>query len=377
MMGKMAVNFLETNSVSYLREEYERQQALFTAQPAIVQRFIETQAQRLAQAVVDDTMQARFSLPDRVLGKTPQNGEMAVMLVPNEIRAQNVGGWFAYYQNRHLREEARQRLYRLEQSPDQAVNTSAALLRYAVAVHMIYHMLPAGRAVVYRAEGDELIPTIPVKADNQTGSAITLSTDAIVEQVIDESGRGLVQVPYVPTAQRFYLPQWVAFDENGTLLANSVAEAEAQLASMQRFINILHTASSLAPYMLADHEYQRKRYGMLGQVINQGRALAKYKTMQMIHTIQERVKKGLLNRGLSLSLPYYDDQQLCMLETGMEIIPAGRIMFKNVFVMRAAQLEHAKVTQDTRMNASTRKYLLKELDLLEQTFVTPQEKVVR
>jgi hypothetical protein len=184
-------------------------------------------------------------------------------------------------------------------------------------------------------------------------------------------------VPFVPAARRFYLPQWVAFDDEGKMLVNSVDEAEAHLASMQRYINILHAASSLAPYMVADEEYQRKRYGMLGQVINQGRALAKYKTCQIIQTILKRVENSTLNRGLSISLPYFDDQELRMMEIELEVVPAGRIAFKPVFILRAARLEHAKVSQDTRLNVSTRKHLLHELDLLEQAFVNLHEQVVR
>ena len=37
---------------SQLRQEYEAQQALMRAQPAIVQRFLETQARPLAEAVL-------------------------------------------------------------------------------------------------------------------------------------------------------------------------------------------------------------------------------------------------------------------------------------------------------------------------------------
>jgi hypothetical protein len=365
----MMINLSASNPVSYLRDEYERHQALFQAQPTLVQRFIEAQGQRLAEAITGDALQVRFSLPDRVVDRIPQTGEMAAMLVPDEMREQIVGGWIRRFQNLDLREEVRQRLSSLEQSPDQALNTSASLLRHAAAVHLVYNLLPAGRSVTYCADGDEQIPTIPVKAPGEAGSAITLETDAIVEQISAADGRGDLQVPFVPAARRFYLPQWVAFDEKGTLLVSSAAEAEAHLASMERFVKILHAASSLAPYMVADDEYQRKRYGMLGQVINQGRALAKYKTEEIIRTILERVQKGLLNRGLSVSLPYYDDQELRLAEIELEIIPAGRIMFNPIFVLRAARLEHAKVSQDTRLNASTRKHLLHELDLLEQAFI--------
>jgi hypothetical protein len=138
---------------------------------------------------------------------------------------------------------------------------------------------------------------------------------------------------------------------------------------MQNFTNILHAASALAPYIVADAEYQKKRYGMLGQMVNQGRALARYKTRQIIDTIKERAAANNLNRGLSLSLPYFDDQELKLDISNFEVIPAGRIMFVPAFVVRAARQEAAKVAQDTRFNASTRRHLLSELAMLEQAFL--------
>jgi len=372
------INISTASPVSYLREEYERHQALFAAQPVIVQRFIETQAQHLAEAITNNALQVRFSLPDRVVDKTPQMSDMAAMLVPDKIREQSLGGWQMRIYRQNLRDILRIRLSELEQSPDQSVHAATGLIRYATAVHMVYNMLPSGRPVTYCADGDEQIPSIPVKADDESGSAITSVTDAIIEQNSPESGRGDLQVPFVPAARRFYLPQWVSFDEKGNLLVNSVAEAEAKQASMERYVNILHSASSLAAYMVADSEYQRKRYGMLGQVINQGRALARYQTEQIIKAILKRVENKTLNRGLNISLPYYDDQNLRMAETSLEIIPAGRIGFKPIFVVRAARLEHAKVSQDTRLNMSTRKHLLLELDLLEQAFLNlPIRQVAR
>ncbi|MEI7846916.1 MAG: hypothetical protein WCK35_14030 [Chloroflexota bacterium] len=357
------------NSGSYLRLEYVRHQVLFSAQPVIIQRFLEKQAAHLAQPVINDDLQVHFSLPDRVVGKPPSNAEMAAMLVPGEIRSQTVGGWLRYFQKHDLGEELRTRLYSLEQSPDQAINTSASLLRYAIATHMIHNMLPSGRSISYRANGDDQIPTIPVETRGASGSAITASQDAIVEQNLPETGRGTLQVPFVPAAQRFFLPQWVAFGADGSLLVNSLSEAESSLLSMRRYVSILHKASSLAPYILADEEYQLKRYGIIGQIINQGRALAHYKTIQIIKKIRVRVMQGTLNRGLSISLPYFNDQELAMAETKLDVIPAGRIKFNTVFLIRSVRLHIAKVTQDTRLNSSTRKYLLQDLGLLEQSFM--------
>lgn len=356
---------------SHLREEFHQKQSLFDAQPAIVQRFLEAQSRKIAEALIEHQPQVRFTLPDRIVAELPQIEQPATITVPSEHREQAVGGFRNRLMKRDVKEELRHRLNELEQSPDQAIATSAGLLRYAAAVHMVHNMLPSGRTVEYRPDEGEDIPTIPV-ADMEPESAITQATDAIAEEGKAESGRGDLQVPFVPAARRFYLPQWVAFDDQGKLLVGSVEEAEAHIASMQRYIEILHTASSIAPYIIADEEYQRKRYGMLGQLINQGRALAKHKIGEIIATIKERATAGSLNRGLSLSLPYFDDQDLKMDVLRFEVIPAGRIMFVPAFVVRAAREEAVKRAQDTRFNASTRKHMLAGLKMLEDAFYKPQ-----
>jgi hypothetical protein len=164
----------------------------------------------------------------------------------------------------------------------------------------------------------------------------------------------------------------VAFDDQDKLIVNTIGEAEAHIASMQRFLNILFAARSLAPYMIVDEEFEAKRYGMLGQLVNQGRALARYRTTDIIQTIKRRAKAQSLNRGLSLSLPYFDDQDLEIKTHNFVIIPAGRIMFVSAFVVRASLEEQAKVAQDTRFNISTRKHLLHILEMLEEAFFNPE-----
>ncbi|GAB4493406.1 MAG: hypothetical protein Fur0016_29540 [Anaerolineales bacterium] len=355
---------------SLLRQEFNDKRSLFDAQPAIVQRFLEAQARKIAEALTEHQPQARFSLPDRIVAELPQIDQPAPITVPAAQREQAVGGFHNRLMRRNIKEDIRHLLNELEQSPDHAISTSANLLRYAAATYMVHNMLPAGRTVEYRPDEGEDIPTIPV-SNQEPESAITQASDAIAEEGKLDAERGDLQVPFVPAARRFYLPQWVAFDDNGTLLVGGVQEAEAHVASMQRYIEILHTASSIAPYIIADEEYQRKRYGMLGQLINQGRALARYKTHEIIKTIKERAAAGSLNRGLSLSLPYFDDQELVLDVLKFEIIPAGRIMFVPAFVVRAAREEAAKRVQDTRFNASTRKHMLAGLKMLEDAFYQP------
>jgi hypothetical protein len=357
-------------STSQLQLEFETQQALFQAQSPLVQRFLEAQARTIADALVQRLPQVRFSLPDRVIGEAGRYGEPRSLTVPSEDREQLAGGLIDRLTRTDLRAAIRQRLSELEQSNHRGVAASAHLLRHATATYMVRSMLPSGRSVTYvTAEGEE-IPTIPVTSDMEAQSAITATTDAVAlpdeftEQGAAENGRGELIVPYVPAARH----QWVAFDDKGNLLVNSANEAEAHVASMQRFLDILHAAVALAPYMVADEEYQQKRYGMLGQLVNQGRALAFYETNEIIRTIKRRAAAHDLNRGLSLSLPYFDDQELLMLTHNFEVIPGGRIMFVPAFVVRAAREEKAKVAQDTRLSPSTRKHLLSELHTLEQAF---------
>ncbi len=356
--------------VSRLREEFSEKQALFNAQPGIIQRFLEAQARQIAEALTEHQSQAKFTLPDRIVAEMPQIDQPATITVPTEAREQSIGSFRKRVLRQDVREELRHRLNELEQSPDHAISTSAGLLRYAAAIHLVHNMLPSGRTVSYRPEDDEEIPTIPAE-DLEPESAITQASDAIAEEGKADVGRGDLQVPFVPAARRFYLPQWVSFDDQGKLLVGSVKEAEAHLASMERFVDILHAASSIAPYIIADEEYQKKRYGMLGQLINQGRALARYKTKEIIQTIKDRANANSLNRGLSLSLPYYDDQELKMEITSFEVIPAGRIMFVPAFVVRAAREEAAKRVQDTRFSSSTRRHLMSELQMLEAAFYQP------
>ncbi len=354
--------------MSQLRLEYQDMQDLLHAQPPIIQRFFESQASQISETLIHRQPQVRFSLPDRVMCQSSVPGKYNLCLIPGEMREQLAGGLFDRLTRTEIRVVFRQRLSELEQSPNEGVETATRLLRHATALHMIHNMLPSGRTVVYEAVDGEEIPTIPVKDEFEPESAITAATDAIAEEDKPENDRGELLVPYVPAARRFFLPQWVAFDDQGKLLVNTVNEAEAHIASMQHYLEILHAAVGLAPYMVVEPEYHEKRYGMLGQLVNQGRALATYETEEIIRIIHSRAAARDLNRGLSLSFPYFDDQALVMRTHNFDVIPAGRIMFTPAFVVRAAREEQVKVAQDTRLSPSTRKYLLFELMRLEKAF---------
>lgn len=361
----------ETNPkiLERLSEEYKRQQALFSAQPAIIQHFLEVQGKQIAEAIVDGGSQVRFWLPDRIVCTLENVDQPALVTIPQNQRAYSAGSFMNRLRKVELYKQLRHSLVELEQSPDRAVSVATSLLRHAAVVHMVYNMLPAGRTAAYKlANEEETIPSVPENDFLEAESAITASTDAIAEEGKTEEGRGDLLVPFVPFARKFFLPQWIAFDENSDMLVKSVEEAEAHIKSMQRFMEVLFLAVALAPYISADEEYAKRRYGMLGQLVNQGRALAIYQAKEIIARVKERAASGSLNRGLSLSLPYFDDQELRIDITKFEVIPAGRIMFVPAFVVRAVRQEEMKVSQDTRLNPSTRKHLLHLLELLEKAF---------
>jgi hypothetical protein len=357
----------------FLSKEFERYQTLFEAQPALIQRFLEGEARKIAEAVIQQAPQVRFSLPTRISSKTQPGGRGHEHPVPAEARDQLAGGLLDRLTRTGIQAAVRQRLDELEASPNEAISRAAALMRHTAAMVMVHQMLPDGRSVRYvPAEGDE-IPTIPLEDETSRASAITAQSDVILEAAGEgtEEGRGELIVPFAPYARRFFLPQWVALDADDGLIVHSTNQAEADLTSMQQYLKVLHASISLAPYMVTDPEYQRKRNGMLGQLINQGRALARFQTREIIETIQRRAAAHDLNRGLSLSLPYFDDQSLEMKSHDFDIIPAGRIMFVAAFVVLAARREQAKVEQDTRLSRSTRRHLLDELQMLEFSFNDP------
>jgi hypothetical protein len=353
----------------FLRSEYETQRSLFDAQPPVLQRYFEVQARSLAETMLQKPSQAKFTLPDRVLVDARSR---KTETVPGDQRDQMAGGLVDRLTRTDLTVVLRARFKELEQSPQKGIAVAAGVLRFATSRHMVSNMLPVGRTVKYVFLEGEEIPSEPEAVEEGMESAITAATDAIAEEGGTEKGRGQLQVPFVPYARRFYLPQWVAFDKDGRLLSGNVAEAEADVASMQQFLQVLHTAVGLSAYYVADEEYQRKRHGILGQLVNQGRALAMHQTREIIQTIKRRAAAQDLNRGLSISLPYFDDQSLRMKDYPFEVIPAGRIMFVPAFVVRAACEEAVKVAQDTRLSHSTRNHILAELAALEEGFQSPK-----
>jgi hypothetical protein len=368
LLLKLSSPGIADSTTSQLRQEYQAYQSLFQAQPSSIQNYLETQAASLVEALLQGSCRVRFALPEQVICLPSAQGLLNPQGVPVDLRQQTAGVFLGRFSRTSLRTVLCQHLAELEGSSNQAVSVSVGLLRYAIATHMVYKVLPIGNSVVYTRGEDDEIPNLPVDGGVLPESAIIVRADTDGADGSEEK-RDELAVPYVEAVRRFYLPQWVAFDGEGHLLVSSVSEAEAMIASMQRYLTILHSAVVIAPYMIADELYQQKRYGMLGQLVNQGRALALYQFKEIIQTIRRRVAEHKLDRGLRLSLPYFDDHRLVIETYDFMVTPAGWVMFIPAFAVLAAREEQSKVARDTHLSYATRKHVLAELKTLERTFL--------
>jgi hypothetical protein len=325
------------SSFSQLRQEFESWKIHFNVQPEAVQHFLRVQAQRIVEGLTLNAAQIRFSLPDQILCQVKKTGEVLTVRVPEKYREQRIGSFWTRLRHVDRKAVLQRHLTQLEGSSNPGVSFGAALIRYSTTTYILHDFLPSGR---FDTIHTEMLPA-------------TLS----------------------PAAHRFCLPEWAAFDESGNLLVDSLAEAEGRITSMQRAIGLLDLATSLSPYMVADEAYQKRRYGLSSQLVQQGRALACDQTQQIIRGIQQRAAAHRLDRGFSLSLPYFDDQGLEMKTHNFVVIPAGRVLFSPAFVALAAWKEQVRVAQDTRLNPTTRNHLVGEIRALEEAFYTPELEV--
>ena len=102
--------------------------------------------------------------------------------------------------------------------------------------------------------------------------------------------------------------------------------------------------------------------------VEQGRELARLQVQEMVRKIHSRAKGQRLNRGLTVSLPYFDDVAQELRWREVVIIPRGRIPFVPAFVVLAARQEVDRVGTDGRLSESTRAHLVEQLETLAKSF---------
>ncbi len=160
----------------------------------------------------------------------------------------------------------------------------------------------------------------------------------------------------------------VETEDAGAGAAESLEAAEAKFSGYRRLVDTLYQALSLAPYIFTEPEYQAKRMAVLGMLVPLGNRLGQLELEDVIRKINRRAEANDLNRGLRLSLPYFDDRALEMKLHEFEVIPPGRTMFVPAFVALAAAREQEKIGEQNSLSPSSRAHLLAELKTLEQAF---------
>ena len=100
----------------------------------------------------------------------------------------------------------------------------------------------------------------------------------------------------------------------------------------------------------------------------QGRELARLQLHDMIHKIQSRAREHRLDRGLTVSLPYFDEGAGEQRWREIVIIPRGRVPFVPAFVVLAAEREREATLRDRRLGEGARRALLRALDQLATAF---------
>ena len=149
---------------------------------------------------------------------------------------------------------------------------------------------------------------------------------------------------------------------------DSMETIEGKVEGYRRSVDTLYQALSLAPYIFTEQEYQAKRMAVLGRLVPLGNLQAQLELERIIEKIRKRAGANDLNRGLRLSLPYFDDRALEMKLYEFEVIPPGRTFFVPAFVSLATRREQKAVEQNDTLSPSTRMHLLAELKSLEKAF---------
>jgi len=351
---------LERNK-SHISREYDALTRLFGLQSDSTKDYFRRQAASIVTLLGQNKSHIQFELPEQVCW-----GESDMLDIAPVHRKQVTNGRLWGTSHLEMRNQLILQLNRLEKSTHAGLAVSGKLLRYTIVQTIVYALLPDGLPVCYQPEADDDIPSIPV--DETSTSSRSTSREEMKEFGDSNQEAIRFQIPYVNGAQRFFVPKWVAFGEEDQMLTASFLEAETFIYSLQNAVRLLQDAEAICNSIVADEAYQRKRAGLLGQLVNQGRALARSYTRQIITRIHAKAETGDLDRGLQISLPYFEINDLAIHLYPVNVIPKGRIKFIPEFLVLAMQQTAWKVQQDPQINTSSRRHLLAQLASIENSF---------
>ena len=102
--------------------------------------------------------------------------------------------------------------------------------------------------------------------------------------------------------------------------------------------------------------------------VEKGRELARLQVQETIRKIQHRARLQRMNRGLTVSLPYFDDARQELRWREIVVVPRGRIPFVPAFVVVAARQEIRRLPGEPQHSDTTRAHLVGLLEMLAQAF---------
>ncbi len=126
--------------------------------------------------------------------------------------------------------------------------------------------------------------------------------------------------------------------------------------------------STIAAGRLTGSEPAARAVAVPPEAARRGRELARLELEEIVAKTKRWGASGRLNRGLRVSLPYFDDGAAEMRWLDLDIIPPGRVLFVPAFVVLGAYRGAQTVRQNPKLSDSTREHVLSLLCELQQAF---------
>ena len=294
---------------SLIRAEYQK--TLFLAQPQSIQTFFWEQSWLIVQVLKAGKKHLRFAFPEFVMLPELNCGyNFKKTSLPPRYRRQQVGSLLRVNDQHNLTQNLLDRLNELQRSNLQAISICTGILRYLLAANL-FEDLPRLSEI---AETDLIIP-------------------------------------------------------KGFHPANDTQLRFQQIESVIKKLMLIFTIN---PVLLEEENFLSYYNAVLAQWFQVGQAYAEHETLEIIRVIRQRAQGNSLNRGLSIELPYFDDQALELRTFYLEVIPPSRIVFEPAFVVDAVVRAKEQVEQDSTLSQWTRVHLLAELDLIQKSFAIHQ-----
>ena len=241
--------------------------------------------------------------------------------------------------------------YRLFQDTPLQVQPAWTLLRAGSLVHRLRRR-PCSSAIIQR------LATLARSTNPVVAGSAQLTAYLSTQEILD----------FLPQPDDLRAAKCAAFDKLGQLIAPDEPSADALVRRLSDGLQWLGTVERLFPGWITHDRYNEELEALSSCLIEQGRALAMHYTRQIVSEVQHSWWSGKLTRGLTLYIPYLDENRFRMRQYDVVVIPTGRILFRPEFVVGACRVSQHKVRKDAALSQATRWQLLSQLELIIQAF---------